>query len=453
MDRDDTAARARPAARARAHRAVRDRRRLRLQARHLGAAAARPRRAEDRPPGAHDLHPPRIDDRRPPSATRRAIAARLGCDAEGRLTALDFDGDLRHRRLCELGPDRRQPRAGARLRPLPRRRTTRAARRAIHTNGPISGAFRGFGVPQAAIAQETLDRPPRRRRRHRPARVPPAERAPRRRRHRHRPAARSGVGIADCLEALAPALDARARRRRGRQRRTRRRAPRRRHRLLLVRLRQHRAAQPLDHPHRPPPRRHASCCTRAPSTSARARTPSSRRSPPTRSACRSPPSRSIGADTALTPDAGKTSASRQTFVSGKAAEAAGRALARRDPAPRQRRPATPALALAGRPCSTVGGARAHRPRRAARRRATATSSPPRRRYDPPTTPLDADGQGMPYAVYGYGAQIAELAVDTRARHRAAHQDHRRPRRRPRDQPDCSPRARSRAASPRASAWR
>ena len=32
----------------------------------------------------------------------------------------------------------------------------RAAGRAIHTNGPISGAFRGFGVPQATIMQETL---------------------------------------------------------------------------------------------------------------------------------------------------------------------------------------------------------------------------------------------------------------------------------------------------------
>ena len=34
-------------------------------------------------------------------------------------------------------------------------------------------------------------------------------------------------------------------------------------------------------------------------------------------------------------------------------------------------------------------------------------------YDPPTQPLDADGQGRPYAVYGYGAQIAELEVDVR----------------------------------------
>jgi CO/xanthine dehydrogenase Mo-binding subunit len=32
-------------------------------------------------------------------------------------------------------------------------------------------------------------------------------------------------------------------------------------------------------------------------------------------------------------------------------------------------------------------------------------------YDAPTTALDEKGQGRPYAVYGYGAQIAELEVD------------------------------------------
>ena len=36
------------------------------------------------------------------------------------------------------------------------RRTIAPTGRAIHTNGPISGAFRGFGVPQATIMQETL---------------------------------------------------------------------------------------------------------------------------------------------------------------------------------------------------------------------------------------------------------------------------------------------------------
>ena len=29
-------------------------------------------------------------------------------------------------------------------------------------------------------------------------------------------------------------------------------------------------------------------------------------------------------------------------------------------------------------------------------------------YDPPTSPLDEKGQGVPYAVFGYGAQIVEL---------------------------------------------
>jgi CO/xanthine dehydrogenase Mo-binding subunit len=33
-------------------------------------------------------------------------------------------------------------------------------------------------------------------------------------------------------------------------------------------------------------------------------------------------------------------------------------------------------------------------------------------YDPPTTPLDEDGQGIPYASYAFAAQIAHVEVDT-----------------------------------------
>ncbi len=33
-------------------------------------------------------------------------------------------------------------------------------------------------------------------------------------------------------------------------------------------------------------------------------------------------------------------------------------------------------------------------------------------FDPPTAPLDADGQGIPYAVYGFGAHLAEIEIDT-----------------------------------------
>ena len=32
-------------------------------------------------------------------------------------------------------------------------------------------------------------------------------------------------------------------------------------------------------------------------------------------------------------------------------------------------------------------------------------------YDPPTIPLDDNGQGKPYAVYGYGVQMAEIEVN------------------------------------------
>ena len=32
-------------------------------------------------------------------------------------------------------------------------------------------------------------------------------------------------------------------------------------------------------------------------------------------------------------------------------------------------------------------------------------------FDPPTVPLDADGQGVPYATYGFAAQFAEVEVD------------------------------------------
>jgi CO/xanthine dehydrogenase Mo-binding subunit len=33
-------------------------------------------------------------------------------------------------------------------------------------------------------------------------------------------------------------------------------------------------------------------------------------------------------------------------------------------------------------------------------------------FDPPTKPLDENGQGTPYAVYGFGAHMAEVEVDT-----------------------------------------
>ena len=121
--------------------------------------------------------------------------------------------------------------------------------------------------------------------------------------------------------------------------------------------------------------------------------------------------RLIGPDTALTPDAGKTSASRQTFVSGRAAKAAAEAL-RADVLRRANAGQGATLALDG-TCIVV------RDQATVARIDLASLAPDRfghalsaeETYDPPTTRLDADGQGTPYAVYGYGAQMVELAVD------------------------------------------
>jgi aldehyde oxidoreductase len=120
----------------------------------------------------------------------------------------------------------------------------------------------------------------------------------------------------------------------------------------------------------------------------------------------------ISADTDLTPDCGKTSASRQTFVTGKAAELAGRALRRE----------ILRLANAGEGAEitfgpgTVTVAEGDH----VRTLRLAEMTPDARGYvlaaeetfDPPTSPLDADGQGSPYAVYGCGAHLAEIEVDT-----------------------------------------
>ncbi|WP_333670984.1 molybdopterin cofactor-binding domain-containing protein [Elioraea tepidiphila] len=118
--------------------------------------------------------------------------------------------------------------------------------------------------------------------------------------------------------------------------------------------------------------------------------------------------RLVHGDTDRTRDAGKTSASRQTFVSGNAARLAGEDLRRR----------LLALVNAG-PDATIApdltirdGARVVRPD-------LARLSPDVNgdvlvgsgRFDPPTTALDADGRGVPYATYGFAAQLAAVEVD------------------------------------------
>lgn len=113
----------------------------------------------------------------------------------------------------------------------------------------------------------------------------------------------------------------------------------------------------------------------------------------------------VAGDTDLTADAGKTSASRQTFVSGRAAEAAGRDL--RQQILRLANAGSEAtLSLDGAVLTVRDGAEV--------RRLDLGKTGPlmgEGTFDPPTTPLDQDGQGVPYATYAFAAQIATVEVD------------------------------------------
>jgi len=133
----------------------------------------------------------------------------------------------------------------------------------------------------------------------------------------------------------------------------------------------------------------------------------------------------VSGDTAISPDCGKTSASRQTFVTGKAAFLAGKSL----------RKAILALGQAQDSCDivledsrlTLRTSIVHvslnnectncndisfsielssQPLDAHGYVLTAEET-----FDPPTSPLDQNGQGSPYAVFGFGAHMAEVVVD------------------------------------------
>jgi CO/xanthine dehydrogenase Mo-binding subunit len=93
-------------------------------------------------------------------------------------------------------------------------------------------------------------------------------------------------------------------------------------------------------------------------------------------------------DTARTLDAGKTSASRQTFVSGKACELAALDLKAKLARLKDR------AALRDLPVDNHGDVLTGHGR-----------------FDPPTTPLDESGQGIPYACYGFATQVALVQVD------------------------------------------
>jgi hypothetical protein len=83
------------------------------------------------------------------------IRARFGADADGRLQAVDVDAVFDTGAYASWGPTvaNRVPIHATGPYAVPHVATRG---RAILTNGPVGGAFRGFGVPQVAIAHETL---------------------------------------------------------------------------------------------------------------------------------------------------------------------------------------------------------------------------------------------------------------------------------------------------------
>ncbi len=346
------------------------------------------------------------------STTKRhpgTMRASIGADADGRITGMVFEGDFNTGAYASWGPTVavRVPvhASGPYFTP-----NYRAVGRAIHTNGPISGAFRGFGVPQAAIMQETLydelagklglDRLD--------FRLTNALR------NGQTTVAgqvmESGVGIVECLEALKPAWEralAEAARINGEDRTTRRGIgiascwygcgntgipnP------STIRLGITRAGKLVLH--------QGAVDIGQGSNTVITQICADALGVPLASI------RVEGADTAITPDAGKTSGSRQTFITGKAAEKAGRALRETILRAANVSEAATIVLDAGAIVVAEGEARRRIELSTLAEYAHGYVLVAEESYDPPTAPLDANGQGKPYAVYGYGAQIVELDVD------------------------------------------
>ena len=346
------------------------------------------------------------------STTKRhpaRMSLRVGATNDGQLTAMDFGAEFNTGAYASWGPTvaNRVPvhAGGPYVYDAYRARTA-----AIHTHCPPSGAFRGFGVPQAAIAQECLF--------DEVADVVGLDRLEFRLRNAltvGQPTVTgqvfvAGVGYRDCLEALRPVWT-RARKNAAEFNKG---STRSRRGVGIAGLWYGCGNTALPNPstikvglNR---RGRVVLFQGAVDIGQGANTVISQICA---DAIGVPIERLIrvGADTDTTPDAGKTSASRQTFISGNATYAAGQSLRRKlldlahaaDDASLELddgalvvhdRGETVTIDLSVLVTNDEGLV------------AVAEAT-----YDPPTTGLDADGQGEPYAVFGFGAQLTELQVD------------------------------------------
>jgi len=347
------------------------------------------------------------------STTKRhpsRATARAGCDADGNVTALHYRGDFNTGAYASWGPTV-AGRVPVHASGPYRTPNYDAAARAVHTNGPISGAFRGFGVPQAAIVQETLYEDL--------ALAGGFDRLKFRRQNALMDGDKAtfgqvlnSTGISDCLDALAPHWT---------QKLTETDVWNASHDTLKRGIGVASCWYGCGNTGLPNPSTiRAGITTEGTLVLHQGATDIGQGSNTViaqifADAVGLPLGQItlIGPDTALTPDCGKTSASRQTFVTGRAAEKAGRAL----------RETLRRLSNAGDQAEvTLDGTSIVTRQDGQTRQLDLSGMTPDARgyaisveetYDPPTTPLDENGQGNPYAVYGYGAHLAEVEVNLR----------------------------------------
>ena len=346
------------------------------------------------------------------SSTKRHPAkmkASASCDKDGTLTSLSFEGDFNTGAYASWGPTvaDRVPIHCSGPYFVP---NILAKTRALLTNGPPSGAFRGFGVPQSAIAHEALMDSL--------AEQTGIDQLEFRLKNALRKGQRTGsgqllensVGQAECLEALQS------------------------------RWQEWRKASEEFNNHSEIIKRGVGigCCWYGCGNTSMSN-PSTMRvginSEGTitlyngamdigqgantimiqicAEALGLPASsfQFIMGDTDLTADAGKTSASRQAFVSGRASQLAGEHL----------RAQIIHLAEAEEDANLrLEGSTLWVQDKNGEHSILLSDLLPRTNgdvlvgegtFDPPTTKLDENGQGSPYATYGFGAHIAEVEVD------------------------------------------
>lgn len=352
------------------------------------------------------------------STTKRhpsEIRARYACDAQGKLTALDFHGDFNTGAYASWGSTvaNRVPVHSTGPYVVPH---LRALTRAVYTNNAVAGAFRGFGVPQAHIVTEALidelahktgtDRLQFRLNNAIYAGQPTATGQ----------ILAASVGMRACLDALQPAWHVAqgAADQFNQQAADNAVNSHLRHGVGVACMWYGIGNTVIANP---------STMTGALRTNGRLFLYNGAQEIGQGTATVMPQmfADAVGlplscvdqviGDTDQTEDAGKSSASRQTFVSGNAAKFAGEDLRRKllqllqldEPA---------LLRLEG---TQLIGQQGDQTRVIDLNSLNANSNGDvavgRGYFNPPTVPLDADGQGVPYATYGFAAQFAEIEVD------------------------------------------